>query len=112
MAKKQYTPSPWASMRRTLGFKPYRWRVQFLRTGEIAEQEKDFRSPERAFYDLQDYLMRRVQKGINKTTDLVTLQIQNMATGEMIDRVEKRQLGPEIKRTVGYLVAELLGYEV
>lgn len=71
-------------LQRSLGVTPYRWRVHFLGTGEIAERERAFGSPERAFYNLRDYVMSRVQQGINQTSDLVTIQIQNIETGEMV----------------------------
>ena len=99
-------------LQRSLGVTPYRWQVHFLGTGEIAERERAFGSPERAFYNLQGYLISRVREGISGKGDLVTLTIKNTATGEMVKEIGNRQLGPRQSHTIGYLVAELLGYEV
>ena len=99
-------------LQRSLGVTPYRWQVHFLGTGEIAERERAFGSPERAFYNLQGYLTNRIREGISDKGDLVTLTIENTETWAMVSEVRNRRLGTGTKHTIGYLVAELLGYEV
>lgn len=99
-------------VKRSLGVTPYVWQVHFLKTGEIAERERAFGSPERAFYNMQDYLVFRVREEINSKGDLVTLTIKNTATGETVKEVRNRQLGPGQRHTIGYLTAEQWGYEV
>lgn len=99
-------------LQRSLGVTSYLWQVHFLKTGEIAERERAFGSPEQAFYNMQNYLVWRVTEEINSKGDLVTLTIKNTATGETVKEVRNRQLGPGQRHTIVYLTAEQWGYEV
>jgi len=97
-------------VRRSLGVTPYVWQVHFLSTSEIAERERAFGSPERAFYNMQKYLVWRVGEEISNKGDLVTLTIKNTATGEMVKELRNRQLGPGQRHTIGYLTADYWGH--
>jgi hypothetical protein len=99
-------------VKRAMGVTPYRWRLVFITTQEIAEREMAFGSPEGAFYNVQDFLLARRHRGLSSTGDLVELSIVNARTGQNITQLGKRAIGPGQRWTVGYLVAEHLGYEI
>lgn len=96
-------------VKRSLGVTPYLWQVHFLGTGEVAERERAFGSPEQAFYNMQNYLVWRVMEEISGKGDLVTLTIKNTATGETVKEIRNRQLEPGQRHTIGYLTAEYWG---
>ncbi len=97
---------------RALGVTPYRWRVYVVSTEEIVERELAFGSAERAFYNAQDFLLSRLRNKTSSIFDEVELTISNSRTGEQVDEVAKRHIGPGHRYSIGYMVAEQLGYEI
>ncbi len=99
-------------VKRAMGVTPYRWRIVFITTEEIAEREQAFGSAARAFYNVQDFLMSRVQKKTSDTFDMVEVNIWDSRLRVPVSQVNRRPIGPGNRRPIGYWVAEHLGYEV
>jgi hypothetical protein len=94
------------------GAERYRWRVSFLKSGEIAERDVVARSPDQAFQDLQKYLDYRRTHGLSSISDLVTVELRNTTTGEYPFVASKRVLIQGQQFPIGYLIAEYLGYQI